>query len=730
MNTTQIIQTVLRDASADIMREHVKHLWENNRWHSFSKYRKSAAYLEEQLHGFGFQTEKLELAMDGVKTYGDTVMPYSWDCEEATLETIDPENRVVARYSETPNLVGMWSPPTPAEGLEGDLLFAPDTDAAKIESLDATGKFILTNTRPEQIRRAATAAGALGVISYWMPYPNANSAVQWINSNSHRPGGWGTIKDEPHLILMALSPEKGNQLASLARNQTVRVRATIRSSMSESTLPLVHARIPGTHVIQDTKDNIEILLLAPLYGCGANDHAASAAALLEAARVLRAAIDSNALPRPMRGIRFLWTPKVYGPIAFAHENKAILDRTLFALCLDAGAGDPDYSWSRWSYRFGPLFQRHFMEGLAWPLCREYLSMVRPQRFIEQREFSLNADVWFNDPALNTPTHWLTGGATEECKLTTLDVPETVDPRSLIDLATASASIGYAAAAFEAGDIPPIAAAGYDLSRQRIHKRLETGLNKLSQANNDKDLKSVYSDYAESMPLLARLEAKILESFEILGPDAKDSAEWKMAQTLLGDLRAAAAMAGRMLLSALHARAASLGIETPSLETEKPRDKRVPLPEGLSLGTITMDSIPPEQWGNPVKWSPRRNVPYILAWWLMDCQRTIGDIEEILELELGSYRECIPVWFDFLERHGLVVFEGGEELAPAGAAQKPEETPDAKENTKSAPSEDANASKNLSSPSVWIQNPVNKSPIVISTRMDRVRIHNSPSEKRF
>lgn len=67
----------------------------------------------------------------------------------------------------------------------------------------------------------------------------------------------------------------------------------------------------------------------------------------------------------------------------------------------------------------------------------------------------------------------------------------------------------------------------------------------------------------------------------------------------------------------------------------------------------------EHWGNPVKRSPRRNVPYILSWWLMDCQRSISDIEDILKMELGEFRECIPVWFDFLQRHGYIVFEADE-----------------------------------------------------------------------
>jgi hypothetical protein len=73
----------------------------------------------------------------------------------------------------------------------------------------------------------------------------------------------------------------------------------------------------------------------------------------------------------------------------------------------------------------------------------------------------------------------------------------------------------------------------------------------------------------------------------------------------------------------------------------------------------LDTLPAEKWTTPVRTSPRNSVPFILAWWLADGKRTIGEIETLLQVEINRYRECIPAWFTFLEKHGYVYF-GDEE----------------------------------------------------------------------
>ncbi len=671
MTKPNLIQTILDPISADMLWQNVETIYNNNKWSDFRKYTTTADQIAEYLHGYGLEADRLELPMDGETNFGDAVMPMAWKCDDATLEMTEPEVKILGRYSDTPNMVGMWSPPTPDEGLEGDVVWIPDADNQSLDTQDVDSKFILTNVRPNAIREEAAKRNALGIISYWVPYPNAKDATQWISSNTNTPGGWGTKKNEEPLILLALSPNTGEELAQAVREQPVRIRVTIHSELYESTLPLLHTKIKGTHIIPETEDNIEVLAFAPLYGQGANDHAVSSAVLMEAARVLQTLIDENTLERPMRGIRFLWSPKIYGPIVFAHERKAMLDRTIYALCLDAGAGNPDLAWSRWGLQLSPIHKRHFADGVVWQLCKDYLDTVRPQRFIEQRDFSLGADVWFNDPALNVSTHWLTGGTSIECKHTNLDTPDTIDKRSLVDLTAAVACSLYAMASTTANDVPSYAQWNYQLIHDRIQQDAVKATNQTAQLDKATDLKELYTLTTKNLSRRLEFEKQSISTLELTAHNIKEHDEWDIPHMLLTRLNSLQDMVKEMLQSRIQARAEQLGLEIDlsNIQGEVYSDSRIPLPEGITLGTITLDNLPHPEWGNPVKHSPRRNAPFILSWWLMDCQRSISEIEEIVRMELGEFRECIPVWYDFLHRHGYVVFEEEEEKLPA---QKPEE----------------------------------------------------------
>jgi hypothetical protein len=656
-----LIQTILDLISADALTQNVNTIYNNNRWSDFRKYADTADQVEAYLHGYGLNAERLEMPMDGETNFGDAVMPLAWKCDSATLEMTDPEVKLISRYSDTPNLVGMWSPPTPDEGIEASVVLIPDVDVQALEKHDVSGKFILTNARPYAVREAAAQKNALGIISYHMPYPGAKTATQWLSSNTNTPGGWGTKKNEDQMILLALSPQKGEALAQECRERPVQIRVSIQSELYESKLPILHTHIKGTHVIPETNDNIEVLVLAPLYGQGVNDHAVSTAVLMESARILQLLVDENSLKRPMRGIRFLFSPKVYGPVVFAHERKAVLDRTIYGLCVDAGAGDPDHAWSRWGLRFGPVHKRHFADGVMWQTCQDYLKHVRPQRFVEQRDFSLGADVWFNDPALNLTTHWLSGGTSVECKFTDLDTPDTVDSRSLVDLSAVVASALYTMASVDVNDVPLFAQWNYQLSHERVHKDATKIMKQAERLTKGADLKELFTQSNKNLQHRIKFEKQSVQTLEHIIPNVKDHPEWDVPHIMLAEYDHLFVTVKEMIQSRIEARAEQLGLEVNLTESrgELYSDSRVPLPEGLTLGTVTLDSIAHQQWGNPVKTSPRRNLPYILSWWLMDCQRTISDIEDILKMELGEFRECIPVWFDFLQRHGYIVFEGDE-----------------------------------------------------------------------
>ncbi|MGC9326066.1 MAG: hypothetical protein ACP5I1_00385, partial [Candidatus Hinthialibacter sp.] len=379
-----LFDPIIRSISAETLRDHVQHIWEKNRFFDFKRYRETAGYIEECFKNYGLEVDRIDLPADGETRYGDAVMPLAWDCESAEISMVSPVQRVLANRNDCPNCVGMWSPPTSPEGIEAPVFCLASGEPGELENQNVKGMWIYTPGRIDAIRELAVKQEAAGVISSWTPAPKNRDSVQWIFRNSDIPGGWGPGKNASPLLCLAVSPKCGEEIAQASSERTVTICVKVQSRLYSGELPLISGLIPG-----DPGEE-EILLTAPLYGQGAHFNASTAAAMLESARVLANQIEGGVMPKPWRGIRFLFSPKLYGPLAFARSRKTVLDRTLFALNLEAGAGNPDISWSRWSYRYAPVCQRHYSDGLAWKLFHLYLQHWRPQRFLETPSVSLSS----------------------------------------------------------------------------------------------------------------------------------------------------------------------------------------------------------------------------------------------------------------------------------------------------------------------------------------------------
>ncbi len=651
-----IFEPILRAASADKIREHAQSIWVNNRYFDFTHFLRSADYIESALKDFGLETDRIELPADGETRYGDAVMPLAWDCEQAELSIIAPRQQVLYNRDEQPTCIGMWSPATQSDGIEAGVLCLSTGEPGELENKDAKGMFIYTPGRPDVIRELAVKQEAAGIISSWSPAPNDSESLQWIFRNSNIPGGWGPKKDETPLLLLAVSKKIGADIEQLASEESLLLCAKVQSRLYSGKLPMISGLIPG-----DPGEE-EILIYAPAYGQGAHFNAASSAAMLESARILSSQIEAGTMPRPLLGIRFLFAPKLYGSLAFARERKDILKRTRYAINLESGAGNPDASWSRWSYRFAPMFQRHYADGLAQRLFQQYIHFIRPQRFMETRELALNADVYFNDPIIGVPTHWLYGGTDDECRHSSADTINTIDSRSLIDLATAPLAMAYTMASIGIGDMPDIAQWNFNLSHERIIKDLQQFTDRAKEAQNLSDLNELLGEASRHFPLRAAMESKGMLTLSEMGEGAEDQIDWEAITELCQALNDASETAQKVLRTHVNVRADELNIALPEIEVAKEvvEDERVPIRTGDALGTITLDSLPYEEWTTPVKQSPRSNLPYIMAWWLVDGTRNIGQIQQLIQFETTRYRECIPAWFNFLEKHGYVIIKKDEE----------------------------------------------------------------------
>jgi hypothetical protein len=667
MNVSILFQHLLRTVSADTVLEHAEKIWSHNRSSNFDDYIKTGDYVSANLKEYGLEVEEIDLTFDGQTQFGDAVLPLGWNCPSGLIELVKPMQRILGDRAETPNCIGMWSPATEECDIEAEVLCLQSGDPSDLQAQDATGKLILTPARFHDIRQSAIEAGALGVISCYNANPNDKDSVQWIASNTDTPGGWGLRKESKPCMALAITPKDGDDLFRIAESETLRVRVRVDAAISESSLKTIHTTLPG-----DPGEN-EVLLMVPLYDQGANFNAAGAATALECARLLSQLVNEGMFPRPHRTIRFLFTPKKYGSLAFAHQHKDILDKTTFALYLETGAGNPDRAWCRWKYHFTPLCQRHYTDGLGWFISREYMQDWRPQRFVEQRAFSLIGDTYYNDPAIGVPTHWLYGGTDEEIRHTNADHPSTLDRRSCIDLVLFSASLLYAQSAIGLRNIPPIAYWNQRLSSERIQSDTRHYLERVEEIRNVTEMNDLLGEVTRHFPKRALCEIQGLASLSDIGTDVKSSLEWQSVDECIAMLSAQSESAVAFIRTALESKADTLGLRITAMEVPKApvQDERIPRRIGETKGTITLDTLPTSEWTTPIKTSPRNNVPYILSWWLADGNRTIGEIEQLLKMEQTRFRECIPAWFTFLEKHGYIEFIGEEKEKQ----EEPEPEPD-------------------------------------------------------
>lgn len=662
-----LFDPILRAVSADKMLEHIRLIWDNNRFSDFTRFRQTADYVEATIKDYGLQADRIDLPADGETRYGDAVMPLAWDCESAEISMTTPLQRALITYSDCPNCVGMWSPPTPPEGIEAQAVCLPTGDPGELENREVKGLFVYTPGRIDAIRDLAIKKEAAGIISSWTPASANKDSVQWISRNNGTPGGWGIRKNETPFLTLAVSPRVGADIAQMSAEGPVHLRVKVQSRLYAGMLPMISTVIPG-----DPGEE-EILVYTPLYGQGAHFNASTVAALLESIRVLTTSIEAGTMPKPWRGIRFLFGPKLYGSIAFARQRQTILERTRFALYLEAGAGNPDISWSRWSYRFAPINQRHYSDGLAWKLFRLYLQTWRPQRYLETPPVSLAGDVVFNDSSIGVPTHWLYGGTSEECRNSSADTMDSIDSRSLIDLAAAPLAMAYTMASVGNGDIPDLAVWNFNLSQERFRDDLQVFLDRAKETRGLSDLNELLGEASRHFTLRVEMETKALRSLAQLGEEVEQQVDWETAAELIRALEELGKSAQNVIRAHVDVRADELNVPSDKLEVPAApvEDERVPVRIGEALGTITLDTLPFADWTTPVKTSPRSSLPYILSWWLIDGQRTIGQIQRLLHFEVTRYRECIPAWFNFLEKHGYVVIRNPKESGETKETEKSE-----------------------------------------------------------
>ena len=426
-----LIETIRAEVHPQDAMTRMRRIYATDRWFTFPKFQETAQYLKQALTDAGLErVEILGAPADGVTQAGFWTLPLAWDVKHATLEIVEPsvaaDQAVLADYEKVPTSLGMWSGPTPANGITAEVVELRD-------GADLRGKLVLTSVNPANIKSMLVKAGALGAINAFTENPGLQDGRQWINAWGD--DGWAFLKNSTPLLSFSITPRQAAFLRGLLRQKgVVRAKAVVDTRYYTGTYPYVTAVIPGA------SSEEEVLTLGHSSEQGAQDNATGVSAMLESVATLQRLIAAGKLPRPQRTIRIFLMGEMYGALHYISTHREQFQHTVAAMCLDTPASSYELPGTEYTFYMNPEAGAAYTDAFIGKLAAAYFSKVgRPWH---TKPFTPGTDSYLGEPSVGVPTTWGYSGTGVETHHNSEDTPDRVDARSLRDITVVDAAFLY------------------------------------------------------------------------------------------------------------------------------------------------------------------------------------------------------------------------------------------------------------------------------------------------
>jgi hypothetical protein len=422
----------------------------------------------------------------------------------------------------------------------------------------------------------------------------------------------------------------------------VRVKAVVDSRYYSGVYPYVTGRLPGT-------GTEEVLVLGHTSEQGAHDNATGVAAMLEALGALHQAISSGKLPQPRRSIRILAMGEMYGSMHYIATNPERMSRTVAALCIDTPAGSYEQPGTEYTFHLNPHAAASFVDAFVLKLAGTYYKGKRP---FHSKEYATGTDTYLSDPMIGIPTVWPYSGTGVHSHHNSADRPETVDARSLRDLAVLSAAYLYYLAAAGETDAAWLAELALTRGQQQVVMSIDSTLDAVLGADSRR-LSDLWRDGRARIEYARDRGQQSVRSVSRLLPSSQPSWLGKLEDTL----SQAAHLQRQRLESAIQRRVQELGVAqiepAPQPEDSLAEEARRLVVKRKRFGTLPLDEIAPDQReGQPNgAWA---DVPVKALYWC-DGHRTLAEVVKLTQLEVGASNFDLVKYFRFLEKKGYVEF---------------------------------------------------------------------------
>ncbi|MFC1582094.1 M28 family peptidase [Planctomycetota bacterium] len=604
--------------SPGILKQELEALYSTDRLYTFPKFNETARYIESRMTDLGLAARLEAHPADGSTRIHDWTMPLAWEVNACRLEVVGPSDFVPALLADRetiPQCVIFGSGFTSEEGLTAELIcYETALQMKRADPGIFKDRIVFTTQRANYIKRKAARAGALGIVSCFMPDPvKRHEETFWTNTWHDDPSGWAITADCSRIFGISISPALGEQLTQALERGPVTVKATVTGRFYEDEFYTPLARIEGT-------SPVTVLGYAHIYEQGAMDNASGGAVLLEAARAVRALQRDGRLGPLKRSLEFLHCFECYGTIAWAHDPQADeIRRIKYGVYVDSvGADQALNAGSVFQMVRDPHATLTFTEILMKRLVELHIPATVRKAFVG---FALG-DNWVTDPLIGIPGVWLQ--STSDNWHNSADTPAAID-YELLKTQT-EITMAYMLFIAQAGpeEVQWLADEIMRAAQEELEKEPDAGRKNYLIAVRKRQIHSLApllneEEAAASAPYLDQCAGK-LEKNTVSAPP--DEGTWATVRNALPDIGAAAGLFPRMLLP----------------------------------GQFTFETIPAEQKeGIPVvKWSG----PHLTAHFWADGSRSLEEILRNIFYEYGHVPGDMVGYFRFLVKHGYALFEPG------------------------------------------------------------------------
>jgi hypothetical protein len=637
----QVRSAYRSDYAMGLMRE----VYASDRFFTFPRFMATAEYLKAEMQKAGLtNVELIQAPADGTTQVGYWTMPLAWDAKRARLEIVDSslpaDSRILADYEKVAASLGMWSGPTPPEGVRADVVEVKKSDIPNLAKLDLRGKLVLTEENPANIKWLLVKAGALGAINTFTENPTLQDGRQWINAWGD--DGWAFTKRSTPLLCYSITPRQTALLHELLARGPVHVIATADTRYYSGFYPYVTGVLRGT-------GPEEVLTLGHTSEQGAEDNATGVAATLEALDALNRLISEGKLPRPKRSIRILSMGEMYGSMHYVEHNRERIRRTLAAMCVDTPAASYDLAGTEYTFYMNPHVAKDFTDAFILKVAGIYLPQVgRPWH---EKEFTTGTDTYMAEPMVGVPTVWGYSGSGVETHHNSEDTPARVDPRSLRDISVIDAAFLYFVA--NAGESEALWLAQLSESRgySQILKSASQYLDRIAAQPHAPEPGRLLADAEEKIAYSEDREGQAVSSVLRLVSEDRRPALRASLEPMLDGLRRFRDLQSARIRTALQAKTGESVIRAAESPDPKMTAAAKMVVKRKRFGTLPLDDLPHDQWeGYPSgAWAA---TPTIALYWC-DGHRNLAEVARLTRLELGPSEFDFVGYFRFLQKHGYV-----------------------------------------------------------------------------